>query len=371
MLPPINESLQAKARIIVSMQIKHDASLAAYTSFGTGGPAETFIRIQKRDEITEALLNSTQPIWFLGAGANVLISDKGLPGTTLHFENSELEVSKENGLTIIVADAGVIWDELVKKSLTEKKWGLERTSGIPGTVGAAVVGNIAAYGQAVSDSLLWVDVMNTKTNSLGVQRIPAEELGFSYRFSDFQTDRYKDFIIVSAAFVLSDAPENLEYASALKVSDEVHLVPNDLEQRRKIIMESRRRAGSLLENNKSAKTAGSFFRNPNVTPEQAEKIMQFEEKSVNTKDIKSQNKIHGGSSSRVSAAHVLLAAGFKRGQTWGPVRLHPEHVLKIENTGGATSQQIYEVVQEIITTVKEKLGITLVPEVRILGEFKD
>jgi UDP-N-acetylmuramate dehydrogenase len=66
---------------------------------------------------------------------------------------------------------------------------------------------------------------------------------------------------------------------------------------------------------------------------------------------------------------VLLAAGFKRGQSWGKVRLHPDHILKIENTGGASAQDIYNVVQEVVATVRQKLSIELEPEVRFIGYF--
>ncbi len=82
-----------------------------------------------------------------------------------------------------------------------------------------------------------------------------------------------------------------------------------------------------------------------------------------------QNKIHGGDQARVSASHVLLAAGFKRGQNWGPVRLHPEHVLKLENIKGASAQQIFDVAMEIINVVQQKLAIALESEVKFLGEF--
>ena len=91
--------------------------------------------------------------------------------------------------------------------------------------------------------------------------------------------------------------------------------------------------------------------------------------SIKREDLLRQNIIHGGDKSRVSAAHVLLAAGFARGQTWGNVRLHPDHILKIENIGNASAQEIYDVVQNIISTVQQKLGITLEPEVRFLGDF--
>lgn len=136
-------------------------------------------------------------------------------------------------------------------------------------------------------------------------------------------------------------------------------------------METRRRSDSLFNDSAVGPwTAGSFFKNPVVDESQIEAIIANEEVAGKTKEqILRQNQIHGQNQARVSAAHVLLAAGFKRGQTWGQVRLDLEHVLKVENMGAATAQEIYAVVQEIIHTVKEKLGVTLVPEVRIMGEF--
>lgn len=351
------------------MQKVSHARLSNYTSFGTGGPAELLITLEKTTELARARLSSYAPFWFLGAGANVLISDEGLPGTTFRIQTSNLHFAEEEGFSIIIADAGVNWDTLVKKSIEHNKWGLERMSGIPGTVGAAVIGNIAAYGQAVSDSLLWVEVVDISQPQPVVKRLPAQVLGLTYRSSDFQKKKFKNYLIINAAFVLVDEPLPLEYDSALKIAHKLKLNPDKLSERRKIIMEARRVAGSLLDKS-SHKTAGSFFRNPKVTAKQAEELIKFEEHHISSSKILQQNKLHGGSASRVSAAHVLLAAGFHRGQTWGPVRLHPEHILKIENTGGATSQAIYDVSQEIIQTVKKKLDITLTPEVRMLGKFK-
>ena len=348
------------------MKTQQNVNLANYTSFGTGGVTSTLITIEKNAELHEALSTCNQPIWFLGSGANVLISDDGLPGTTIHLDTKNIEAKDE----LYIADAGVEWDTLVQLSIDNNLWGLERTSGIPGSVGAAVVGNIAAYGQAVADTLDWVEVIDISQENAEAVCMMADELELSYRYSKFQTEEWRKFVITRAAFKLQTAPQPLEYASAIKVAEELSLDADNLKQRREVIMEARRRAGSLWDpKTKQIKTAGSFFRNPVVSKEQAELIMKFEEQKVTLADIQMQNKIHGGETTRVSAAHVLLAAGFTRGQTWGPVRLHPEHVLKIENTGGATSQQIYDVAQEIIKTVKEKLGIDLQPEVRFLGKF--
>jgi UDP-N-acetylenolpyruvoylglucosamine reductase len=106
-----------------------------------------------------------------------------------------------------------------------------------------------------------------------------------------------------------------------------------------------------------------------VTAEQAIALARYDESGKSLERIGEQNKIHGGSMHRASAAHVLLAAGFTRGMTWHRVRLHPQHVLKIETLEGATASEVYKVAQEIIRTVKDKLDITIVPEVRFLGHF--
>jgi len=148
------------------------------------------------------------------------------------------------------------------------------------------------------------------------------------------------------------------------------LEPDSLANRRKIILQTRRRAGSLLQDTTVGPwTAGSFFKNPMVGEAEIRKIIDHEETNTTREMLLRQNVIHGGSRARVSAAHVLLAAGFHRGQTWDQVRLHPDHILKIENLGKAAASDIYKVVQLIISTVKEKLGIDLEPEVRFIGEF--
>lgn len=348
------------------MKILHDVPLSECTSFGTGGVAEAMLIIEDSSEVEHALIHIDKPLWFLGSGANVLISDEGLDGTVIHMDTHEITLQDD----LLIADAGVDWDTLVQKSLRHKKWGLERMSGIPGDVGAAVVGNIAAYGQAVSDSLQWVEVIDTRANKPLIEKLDVGKLGLKYRFSDFQTRKLKNMLIVRAAFKLSNESQPLTYASATKIAKELKLDADNLSQRRKIILEARRRIGSLAEGkNKSLKTAGSFFRNPEVNEKQAEKIMAYEERGINYEAIKKQNQVHGGSATRVSAAHVLLAAGFKRGQSWGHVRLHPDHILKLENTGHASSQDIYDVSREIIKTVKHDLGIKLEPEVRFLGDF--
>lgn len=348
-----------------------NASLAPYTSLAAGGLAEQLYICTGSEELRTVLRGlAGRQLWVLGYGANVLVSDAGLPGATVSLRAGGITKEDDDGL--VIADAGAWWDDVVQYAIHENLWGLELMSAIPGGVGAAVVGNIAAYGQAVADTLVWVEVFDPASGN--TRQLAASELGLSYRFSDFQTDKLARLVILRAAFSLKPTPTgDMVYRSALDVAEELNHDIHTLDGRRQTILETRRRAGSLWDYHHpetQMHTAGSFFRNPMVDSETAERLMAYDETGKSAELLKQMNQVHGGDQKRVSAAHVLLAAGFERGQSWGPVRLHPDHILKIENTGGATAQNIYDVAQEIIQTAATKLGITLTPEVRFLGEFK-
>lgn len=347
------------------MQKLTNASLKNYTSFHSGGTAEVLYICESSNEIKKVIEESPHTnLTILGYGTNVLISDHGLKGVTILTRGGKLECIGDE----LISDAGVWWDDLVALAEENQLWGVELMNSIPSSIGGAVMGNIAAYGQQISDTLLWVEVMNYETHE--ITQIAASSLIYGYRYcSVSEMDRV---VILRAAFRLNtQATKKLEYGSALRVAEEFGYDPEAIKDRRKIIIEARRRAGSLYDPaaNKNSYTAGSFFKNPVVSLETAKKVITFDETGKSPEVLLKQNQIHGGSDHRVSAAHVLLAAGFTRGQTWGNVRLHPEHILKIENTGHATSQEIYEVAHNIMETVNSSLGIELEPEVRFLGIF--
>ena len=342
-------------------------NLAQFTSLKCGGDAENLDLPRSRDEVLTLLSDITPetPLWLLGYGSNCLISDKGLPGTTIIWRGGEIW---QDGTTLYV-DAGVWWDDFVQFAIRKKLWGLELMSEIPSSVGGAIFGNIAAYGQQASDTLLWVEVFDRQSGE--TKRLEKDMIDFAYRESSLQTQPH--LIIVQAAFALATEPlHTLRYESALSVAKEYGYSLDTLEGLRSTIIETRRRAGSLYhpDDPRAEHTAGSFFKNPLVTLAQAEQLARYDESGKTLERLLEQNKIHGGSSQRASAAHVLLAAGFSRGQTWNRVRLHPQHVLKIEALEGATAAEVYSVAQEIILTVKSKLDITLTPEVRFLGSFE-
>ncbi len=350
------------------MNRQNNAGLSAYTSLKTGGPAENLIVLDEEDDLQKVIAeNNDKPVWILGYGTNCLISDKGLPGTVILNRHGKIE---ELSQTSFKVDSGVDWDEFIQKLITKNLWGLEFTSGIPGGVGAAVAGNIAAYGHKVADSFVEATILNSETGE--IKTWDKKNLKFEYRSSALQQADNSHRIVIDATFELKKSPTGvLEYESALKVARELGIKPDTLANRRKIILETRSRAGSLLKDRNSGPwTAGSFFKNPVVNEDQIQNIINFEESDVSRDQLIRQQVIHGEDKMRVSAAHVLLAAGFKRSQSWGNVRLHPDHILKLENAGQATAQEMYNVVQEILETVEKRLGIKLEPEVRFLGEFK-
>ncbi|TXG76788.1 FAD-binding protein [Patescibacteria group bacterium] len=346
------------------MLIQTKAPLAPYTSLRVGGDAETLVVCETYTDTLEAIKTSPSQPTLLGFGSNSLVSEAGLPGTTIVWRGGAIE---RHNNTLIV-DAGVWWDDLVKFAIKEDLWGLELMSEIPSSVGGAIFGNIAAYGQQVSDTLEWIEVYNQET--LAVEKRDASEFHFAYRESSLQSTPH--LYILRASFALSASPlHTLRYESAITTANELQCDTDTLTGLREVIIETRRRAGSIYHPNdpQAERTAGSFFKNPLVTTEQAIELARFDETGKTLARIQEQSAIHGGSALRASAAHVLLAAGFSRGQTWGRVRLHNRHVLKIETLEGATASDVYTVAQEIISTVKEQLDITITPEVRFLGKF--
>lgn len=344
------------------MKTLQNESLAPYTSLHVGGPAEELVIVETREELIAALKGMQARPWLFGFGCNVLISDKGLPGKTLVWRTGKISIDD----TQIIADAGAWWDDVVLAAVNGGLWGLEFMSEIPSSVGGAVFGNIAAYGQQVSDTLDWIEVFNFSSGDTELHG--KNDFDFTYRWSSLQNS--PDKIILRAAFQLAEEPlHELRYDSALAIKDELGLTTDTPEHCRSIIIETRNRAGSLYhpDDETAEHTAGSFFKNPMVSTELARKLAAYDETGKTLERIENQSRIHGGDSHRASAAHVLLAAGFERGQTWSHVRLHPKHVLKIETLEGATATEVHEVVQEIVSTVKEKLGIDLEPEVKFLG----
>lgn len=347
--------------------IQTQVPLAPLTSFQVGGVAEQYLEAPNTQSLLETLaaLEPT-PKWILGYGSNALVSDQGLSELVLSLRGGDIQIHNNQ----LVVDAGVWWDDVVNHAASHHLWGIELLSGVPGNVGAAIFINIAAYGQSLGPLLDWVEAWDPQTRL--VKRFTRDDFHWDYKQSIFQQPEHRALIIVRAALALSQtqtAP--LVYQKAVNVAKEIGADPKSLSGLRQIILEARQRAGSLWQpGQQDARTVGSFFRNPVVPEALAERILNHEETDdITPAQLKKINQVHGGNPQRVSAALVMLAADFSRGQQWGQVKLNDQNLLKIEALPGATAQAIYNVARHIQTVCDKKLGIELKAEACMLGTF--
>ena len=348
---------------------KKNVRIAGFTNFGCGGLATNYWRPGNITELSDGFerLKPKPPWTVLAGGTNVLVSDRRLPGTLIHLPGPG-QIKIED--TRVEATADSNWDLVVATTVANGLWGIELLSGIPGTAGAGAWINISAYGQSLADRLQAIEVFDCQTNQLEIHQINPSDWGYK----DSPLARQKRPLIISKIYInLSRQPTTkLLYQTALDYASANNLNPDSLTERRQIIIETRRRAGSLQETDQAqTKTCGSFFKNPIVSPSMADQLSQFDENKLNLSAIKTMSRVHGRNQRRVSAAHVLLAAGFRRGQRFGPVRIHPDHVLKIENDQAADSQTIYNVARQIQARVFERLKVKLEFEVATIGDFNN
>ena len=177
----------------------YDEPMAKHTSFKIGGPADVFIKVDNIEELKETLDLSKKnqiPLTIIGNGSNLLVTDKGIRGITAKLNLKDIDVENENNKQIIKVDAGVPVGLLAQKLLKEEITGFEELSGIPGTIGGAVIMNAGAHRKELKDILKKVTAMDYNGN---IHEFTNEECLFSYRNSRFQKEKY---IILQATLEL-------------------------------------------------------------------------------------------------------------------------------------------------------------------------
>lgn len=177
----------------------YDEPMAKHTSFKIGGPADVFIKVDNIEELKKILDLSKKnqiPLTIIGNGSNLLVTDKGIRGITAKLNLKDIEIKNENNKQIIKVEAGVPVGLLAQKLLKEEITGFEELSGIPGTIGGAVIMNAGAHGKELKDILKKVTAMDYNGN---IHEFTNEECLFSYRNSRFQKEKY---IILQATLEL-------------------------------------------------------------------------------------------------------------------------------------------------------------------------
>ena len=333
--------------------------LANHTTFRLGGPARRFVEATTEQQLIDTVADCDsrgEPVLVLGGGSNVLIADEGFDGTVVKVATRGVraEAADCSGAQLEVA-AGEVWDDLVARAVAAQWSGMETLSGIPGSVGAVPIQNVGAYGAEVATLIQRV---RTWDRAEGVIRtFAAAECGFGYRDSRFKREKGRHLVLrVDFQLPLGELGQPVRYpelARALGV---------EVGQRapaarvRETVLAIRRRKGMVLDaNDHDTWSAGSFFTNPILTPEQAASLPA------------EAPRFSAGEGVKTSAAWLIQHAGFPAGHGSGPARLSTRHVLALTNRGHAATADVLALAREIRDGVRERFGITLVPEVNLVG----
>ncbi|TAN42511.1 MAG: UDP-N-acetylmuramate dehydrogenase [Nitrospirae bacterium] len=347
------------------LDIKENLPLADMTTFKVGGPARYLAQIETEDDLFKALSfarSADTATLVLGSGSNVLISDKGFDGLVILNRIQGLKSSIENGSAFVSAGAGIDWDYLVNFCV-ERNWqGIECLSGIPGTVGAAPVQNVGAYGQTAGEAITEVHAIDT-LNSAPID-LNKEQCGFGYRRSIFNTTASGRYVITQVGFSLSvDRKPYIEYRDIADSLKDSHCP--SLQAVRNSVLEIRKKKGLLIsDDGDSFMSAGSFFKNPVIDGSLFLKIKEDVEKNGGCENWAWPQD---NGQVKVSAACLIQSAGFPRGHTHGRVGISPKHSLCIINRGGATATELIAFVNIIKNEVLSRFKIKLEPEVRFIG----
>lgn len=334
--------------------------LSEVTTLRLGGPARAVINATTEEQLIEAVRIADEagdPILLVGGGSNLVVADEGVDGTVIRIltRGIRFELDACSGAMITVA-AGEPWDAFVSRSIAEEWVGLEALSGIPGYAGATPIQNVGAYGQDVSQTIASVRTYDRYDRK--IRTFAASECDFSYRNSRFKTESQRH-VVLSVTFQLSlghmsvpIAYQELATTLGVEVGDRARSVAV-----RAAVLVLRGGKGMVLDpDDYDTWSAGSFFTNPVLTPEQAAELPA---------DAPRYEQADG--SVKISAAWLIEHAGFAKGYGNDAVALSTKHTLALTNRGTGTTAQLLELAREVRDGVREAYGITLVNEPMLVG----
>lgn len=308
------------------LHIKKQISLAQYTSFGIGGPANYLIEASGPIEVAESIEfaeRENTPYYVMGGGTNILFSDSGYRGLVIKITDGSCLA---NG-TVLQAGAGLSLKRITEEARDRGLSGMENLAGIPGSYGGAIRGNAGAFGTEIGSLIKRVKAFNRGTNM--VQELTRDQCAFNYRESIFKQDG--SLIILSAEIELpkQDDPKTIGRAMEKTI------------------------ALREAKHSQSVKCAGSFFMNPEVSDKKL-----HEEFKKDTGEAARGEKLPAG----WIIDHVGL-----RGKHVGGAKISDQHPNYLINTGNATAEDVIMLASLVKRKVRDELGIRLREEVQMVG----
>ena len=338
------------------MIVQKDVQLKPYNTFGIEATAKYFVEVSSIEQLKEILQNPDyQSIkrLILGGGSNMLLT-KDFDGLVIKISIKGMEVVKETEENIwIKAGAGVVWHDLVMHCVDQNYAGIENLSLIPGTVGAAPMQNIGAYGIEIKEVFEELEALEIETGE--IRTFDKATCNFGYRESIFKHEAKGKYIILNVTFKLSKNPTfHLEYGAIRDTLAEMGVLELGIRAISDAVIHIRQ---SKLPNPAEIGNAGSFFKNPEIPN------TQFEALKAQFPTIPSYPV--NETTTKVPAGWLIEQAGWK-GQRFGNVGVHAKQALVLVNYGGGKGEEIKDLSQKIQASVKEKFGIQLSAEVNFI-----
>ncbi len=333
------------------MDIQEQVDLAPYNSFGVSQRAAFFAEVQQASDLHQArefVASRHLPIMVLGEGSNVLFI-KDYPGLILYMNNKGKELLPGAGM--LRAAAGENWHELVIFCLQKSLYGLENLALIPGTVGAAPIQNIGAYGVELEQFFVELEAFDLKTGE--TRYMSKSDCQFAYRDSIFKQDPGQKLVVLSVSLQLSQQPTPaLGYAGLKEALTGEEATPQRVFD---AVCDIRR---SKLPNPKLIGNAGSFFKNPVVSRSKYETLCRAHP-GIPGWDTEDSDLV------KLPAAWLLEQKGWK-GKQRGGAAVHENHALVLVNKDNASGEDIVLLAEEMSSSVLQGFGIALQTEVRIV-----
>lgn len=344
--------------------------LADHTTLRVGGPAGRFVVATTEADLLAEVRQADEagePLLVLSGGSNLLVADAGFPGTVVQVATRGREITGGScaidepgaamcGGAVVTVAAGEPWDDFVAFAIEQEWRGIEALSGIPGLVGSTPIQNVGAYGQDVSQTIWAVRVWDRLDRRQ--RTFPLGDCGFDYRTSRFKQEPGR-YLVLDVTFQfrqgsLSAPVRYPELASRLGVAVGERAPMTDV---RAAVLELRRGKGMVLDAaDHDTWSAGSFFTNPVLSDEQAAAL-----------PADAPRFPAGAGLTKSSAAWLIDRAGFGKGFGTPPATLSTKHSLALTNRGGATAADLLALARTVRDGVRDRFGVTLVPEPVLVG----
>lgn len=333
----------------------YDFNLKVHNTFGIDVKCRRFIEFESVDEllqIVNSLTDADKPLLVLGGGSNMLFT-ADYEGTVLHSAiKGHVAVQTDEGI-MLRCGSGEVWDDIVSLCVSNRMYGAENLSLIPGDVGASAVQNIGAYGAEAKDIILKVEAVDLQTGKMC--EFTNEECEYAYRKSKFKGEWRNRFVITYVTYKLSEVfCPCLDYGNIRAELEKRNIKVPTAEQLRNVIIDIR---NEKLPDPKVEGNAGSFFMNPVVPKAKYEELVaRFG--NVPHYSVDDNNE-------KIPAGWMIDQCGWK-GKSLGKAGVHSRQALVLVNRGGAEGKDIVALCDAIKRDVKDKFGIDIVPEVNII-----